>query len=180
MSSGRGEIVVRDCTEADLPASLAIFNELIPTTTVAWRDDPFTLEWRTEWFARQQERGFPVLVAVDGAEVTGVASYGDFRNTPHLEGYRFTVEHSIHVAGDRRGDGIGRLLMDALVDRARGAGLHVMVGAIDGGNVDSIRFHERMGFVEVARMPETGFKFGRWLDLVLMQRILDGSDVTSG
>ena len=178
MNGGPAAITVRDCTEADLPASLAIFNELIPTTTVAWRNDPFTLEWRAEWFARQQHRGFPVLIAVDGdagdgGEVVGVASYGDFRNTPHFEGYRFTVEHSIHVAGTRKGDAIGRALMDALVDRAREAGLHVMVGAIDGGNVDSIRFHERMGFVEVARMPEVGFKFCRWLDLVLMQRILD-------
>ncbi|MEP6624504.1 MAG: N-acetyltransferase family protein [Acidimicrobiia bacterium] len=178
MSNGWAKIAVRDCTEADLPASLAIFNELIPATTVAWRDDPFTMEWRAEWFARQQERGFPVLVAVDDDPaatnaVIGVASYGDFRNTPHFEGYRFTVEHSIHVAGDRRGDGTGRLLMEALVERARGAGLHVMVGAIDAENVDSIRFHERMGFVEVARMPETGFKFGRWLDLVLVQRTLD-------
>jgi L-amino acid N-acyltransferase YncA len=169
-------IVVRDCTIADLPASLAIFNELIPTTTVAWRAEPFTLEWRTEWFENQRERGFPVLVATDREgdddTIVGVASYGDFRNTPQFEGYRFSVEHSIHVAGDRRGRGIGRLLMDALVERARRAGLHVMVGAIDGENVDSIRFHERLGFVEVARMPETGFKFGRWLDLVLMQRVL--------
>ncbi len=163
---------MRDCGVADLPTSLAIFNELIPSTTVAWRAEPFTLEWRTEWLERQRERGFPVLVATDDDTIVGVASYGDFRNTPQFEGYRFSVEHSIHVAGDRRGDGIGRILMAALIDRARAAGLHVMVGAIDGENVDSIRFHERMGFVEVARMPETGFKFGRWLDLVLMQRIL--------
>ncbi len=170
-------ISIRDCTDADIPASLAIFNELIPTTTVAWRDEPFALETRSEWFERQQSSGFPVLVAAADhgsgvSEVVGVASFGDFRNTLHFEGYRFTVEHSIHVRGDRRASGVGRVLLDALMERARAAGIHVMVGAIDGDNVDSIRFHERMGFVEVARMPETGFKFGRWLDLVLMQRIL--------
>ena len=165
-------VTIRDSTEDDLPASLAIFNELIPMTTIAWRDEPMFLETRTQWFAAQQERGFPVLVAVDADEVVGVASYGDFRNTPHFEGYRYTVEHSIHVRGDRWGRGIGRLLLDALIDRAHAAGVHVMVGGIDATNEESLRFHERMGFVEVARMPETGFKFGGWLDLVLVQRIL--------
>ena len=165
-------ITVRDCTLRDLPATLEIFNELIPTTTVAWRAEPFTIEMRREWFERQQERGYPVLVAERAGELVGVASYGDFRNTTQFEGYRFTVEHSIHVRGDQRGAGVGRVLLDVLMGHARTADVHVMVGAIDGDNVDSIRFHERMGFVEVARMPETGFKFGRWLDLVLMQRIL--------
>lgn len=165
-------VTVRNCELADGPASLAIFNELIPTTTVAWCDEPFTMEMRGVWFERQQERGYPVLVAEAAGEIVGVASYGDFRNTPQFEGYRFTVEHSIHVRGDQRGNGVGRVLLDALIDRARAANVHVMVGGIDGDNQDSIRFHERMGFVEVARMPETGFKFGRWLDLVLMQRIL--------
>ena len=171
---------IRDCTDADVAATLAIYNELIPTTTIAWTEHPTTLPARRAWFAEQQRRGFPVLVAeTDGhgtaAEVVGVASYGDFRDTAHWEGYRFTVELSIHVRGDHHGRGTGRLLVEALVDRARAAGVHVVVAAVDGDNDGSIRFHERLGFVEVARMPEVGFKFGRWLDLVLLQRV-----VTSG
>ncbi len=165
-------LTIRDCTVEDLPESLDIYNALTETTTVAWSEVRVTLEPRAAWFADQKVRGFPVLVAVDGGAVVGVASYGDFRGYPHWEGYRFTVEHSIHVRGDRCGSGIGRVLLDALIDRARAAGVHVMVGAIDGDNEDSIRFHTRLGFVEVARMPEVGFKFGRWLDLVLVQRIL--------
>ena len=165
-------LTIRDCTVADLLESLDIYNALTETATIAWTEVRVTLESRRAWFSDQQQRGFPVLVAVDDGIVVGVASYGDFRGYPHWEGYRFTVEHSIHVRDDRRGAGIGRMLLDALIDRARAAGVHVMVGAIDGGNEDSIRFHAGLGFVEVARMPETGFKFGRWLDLVLMQRIV--------
>ncbi|MEO6469858.1 MAG: N-acetyltransferase family protein [Acidimicrobiia bacterium] len=168
---------VRACEERDLAATAELFNELIPTTTVAWTDVLTSVPERAGVIADHEAHGFPVLVAVDGEDpsaeaVLGVASYGAFRNRQRFEGYRFTVEHSIHVRGDQRGRGIGATLLTALIDHARNAGVHVMVGAIDGDNEDSLRFHERMGFAEVARMPETGFKFGRWLDLVLVQRIL--------
>jgi L-amino acid N-acyltransferase YncA len=166
-------IVVRDATVADLPATLAIYNELIATTTIAWTERHQTLEERAAWFADQQRRGFPVLVAEDGGEVVGVTAYGDFRDSIHWPGYRHTVELSIHVRGDRRRSGIGRVLMNALIEHARRSSVHVLVAGIDADNIDSIRFHESMQFVEVARMPETGRKFGRWLDLVLMQRIID-------
>jgi L-amino acid N-acyltransferase YncA len=172
------KIVVRAATAADLPATLAIYNELIGTTTTAWSEQPQTLAERREWFERQQLRGFPTLVAVDGAEVVGMTSFGDFRDSGHWPGYRFTAEHSIHVRGDRRRRGIGRLLMEELLATARARGIHVLVGAIDATNAESIRFHETCGFVEVARMPETGFKFGRWLDLVLMQRFVDAPGAT--
>jgi len=169
-------VEVRAALASDLPATLDIYNELIGSTTGAWTEEPQTLDERRAWFAGQQRRDFPMLVAVGGDEVVGMTSYGDFRDSIHWPGYRFTVEHSIHVRGDRRGAGIGRILMEALMARARRNGVHVMVGGIDAENTDSIRFHERLGFVEVARMPETGRKFGRWLDLVLMQRVLDEAD----
>jgi L-amino acid N-acyltransferase len=170
--------VVRAATPADVPATLAIYNELIGTTTWAWSEEPQTLDERREWFERQQCRNFPVLVAESGSEIVGMTSYGDFRDSVHWPGYRFTAEHSIHVRGDRRRTGIGRVLMDELIETARRNGIHVLVGAIDAANADSLRFHEACGFVEVARMPETGFKFGRWLELVLMQRVLDGPEPT--
>jgi L-amino acid N-acyltransferase len=166
-------ILVRDATVADLPVTLAIYNELIDTTTISWTDRHQTLDERAAWFANQERRGFPVLVADDDGEVIGVTAYGDFRDSIHWAGYRHTVELSINVRGDRRQSGIGRMLMHALIERARSSGVHVMVAGIDADNVDSILFHQRMQFVEVARMPETGRKFGRWLDLVLLQRILD-------
>jgi L-amino acid N-acyltransferase len=103
----------------------------------------------------------------------GVAAFGWFRDVVKRPGYRFTVENTIHVRGDRWGSGIGTELMRALIDAARQSGKHSMVAAIDGENEASIRFHERLGFVEVARMPETGAKFGRWLDLILLVLRLD-------
>ena len=136
-----------------------------------------TARARRAWFADSSARGFPVLVADDAtARSVGVASYGDFRDTAHWEGYRFTVELSIHVRADRRGAGDRAVAHGGAGRRARAAGR-----ARDGGGGrrrqrGSIRFHERLGFVEVARMPETGFKFGRWLDLVLLQRILTRRD----
>jgi phosphinothricin acetyltransferase len=166
---------VRDMVPADLPATLDIYNELIESTTVAWTERPQTLDERRAWFAEQRRRGFPTLVAVDGPEVVGMTSYGDFRDSVHWPGYRFTAEHSIHVRDDRRRGGIGRVLMHELISRARRNDIHVLVAGIDSDNIESIRFHEQLGFVEVARMPETGHKFSRWLDLVLMQRILEGA-----
>ena len=130
------------------------------------------VDGRRKWLHEHWERGDPVLVAIDGADVVGVAAYGEFRDAKRWPGYRFTVEHSIHVHQDRWGRGIGRSLLNALAERARSAGNHVMVGAIDAANVASIEFHLRLGFVEVGRMPEVGYKHDRWLGLVLVQLIL--------
>jgi L-amino acid N-acyltransferase len=112
-------------------------------------------------------------VAEEGGEIVGVAAFGWFRDAVKRPGYRFTVENTIHVREDRWGSGIGSDLMRALLDEARRSGKHSMVAAIDGSNETSIRFHERLGFVEVARMREIGAKFGRWLDLVLLELRLD-------
>ncbi|HEV7730810.1 MAG TPA: GNAT family N-acetyltransferase [Candidatus Binatia bacterium] len=164
-------MTIRDATAADLPAILAILNDVLVSSAAIWRDDPETPAERATWFAERTRRGFPVLVAVDDDDgVLGFASYGDFRA---LSGYRTTVEHSIHIRSDRRGGGLGTVLLDALVERARAAGIHVMVAGVDGGNAGSLRFHVARGFQEVARMPQVGRKYGRWVDLVLLQRLLD-------
>ena len=165
-------MIIRDAIEADMGALRDLYNALIPTTSVAWTEELQTLPERQEWFRAQHRNGHPVLVAELGGEVVGFAAYGSFRGSGKWPGYRFTVEHTIHVGQQQWGSGVGRALLEALVDRARAAGVHVMVGAVDGANDGSIRFHERLGFVEVARMPEVGRKFDRWLELVLLQRIL--------
>ena len=119
-------------------------------------------EGRTRDFAVQVARG------ADGA-VLGYASYGSFRA---YSGYRLTVEHSVYVRGDVRGQGIGAALLASLILRAQAQGLHVMVGALEAGNTASLALHASQGFSETARMPEVGWKFGRWLTLVLVQKIL--------
>ncbi len=119
--------------------------------------------------ARAGGRGFPVLVAAEGETVLGYASYGPFRA---FEGYRQTAEHSVYVAAAARRRGVAEALLRALEADARRAGLHVMLGGIAADNAPSLRLHAKLGFTETARMPEVGQKFGRWLDLVFMQKLL--------
>jgi phosphinothricin acetyltransferase len=167
---------IRDATLDDVPTITAIQSVGLTTTTHEWTERPYVETERAEWLDRQRACGNPVLVASLGGEILGWACYGPFRDTARWPGYRHTVEHTIHVREDHWGKGIGQTLLDALVMRARAVDIHVMVAAIDSSNARSIAFHERLGFVECGRMPETGRKFGRWLDLVLMQRIVgDGT-----
>jgi phosphinothricin acetyltransferase len=167
---------VRDATAADLPAVRDLYNALISTTTVAWTEEPESLPHREAWFREQQRRGFPVVVAERDGAVVGYAAYADFRGEGKWPGYRHTVEHSIHVRREDWGLGVGRALLGELMTRARRDGIHVMVAAVDGDNVDSIRFHERLGFTVVGRLPQVGRKFDRWLDLVLLQCVFDDDD----
>lgn len=167
---------IRDAVEADLPAITDIQNALIESTTIEWTEQPHTLDSRVAWWRARVDDGCPVLVAeVDGA-VVGWASYGDFRDRHRLPGYRFTAEHTIHVDRAAWGTRVAGALLAALVDRARAAGRRVLVAAVDGDNERSIRFHRRHGFDEVARMPGVGDKWGRRLDLVLLQRDLTATD----
>ena len=159
---------IRDATEADLPRILAITNEAIANTTAVWSFSPATLEARAAWLRERQTRKFPVLVAVDGADVIGFASFGDFRP---WEGYLHSVEHSVYVAPEAQRRGAGAALLAALIGRAEALGKHAMLGGIEAGNAASLALHRRFGFQEVGRLPEVGQKFGRWLDLVFMQRI---------
>lgn len=161
---------IRDATVDDMPSVCGLYNALINTTSIAWTEHEETLQQRLEWFGRQQHLGYPVLVADNGSEVIGFAALGDFRDSQKWPGYRFVVEQTVHVREDHWGRGVGRALIAELVERARELGKVVVVAGIDGANEASIRFHERLGFVEVARLPGIGFKFDQWLDLVLMQR----------
>jgi len=161
-------VTVRDAVDDDVPGILAIYNDVIATSTAVYREDPATLADRQQWFAARREQSYPILVAGDSSGILGFASYGDFRAWP---GYRFSVEHTVHIRADRRGHGVGTLLMEALIQRAIDQGKHVMIGGVDADNEASLRFHERLGFVRVARLCEVGFKFGRWLDLVFVQRV---------
>ncbi len=160
---------IRDAVGADLPGLLAIYNDVIATSTAIFTHHPATLEDRAAWWNLRVTQGYPVLVALDDSGVIGFASFGDFRAWP---GYRFTVEHSIHVRADRRGHGVGGALMAPLLRRAGAAGKHVIVAGVDAGNEPSLRFHERLGFTRVAHFRQVGFKFERWLDLIFLQRFL--------
>lgn len=159
-------IELRDATAYDLPGIMDIYNDAVLNTTAIWNDILVDIENRKEWFKLRKDRGFPVIVAVKDGAVAGYASYGDWRA---FDGYRHTREHSIYVQKDARGSGIGKLLMQALIDHAANNDVHVLIGAIEAENTASIRLHEALGFRVAGRFSEVGTKFGRWLDLTCME-----------
>lgn len=166
------EPLIRDATDADLPAILEIYNDAVAHTTAIWNDNLVDLANRRDWFAARQARGFPVLVADVDGRVAGYASYGDWRA---FEGFRHTVEHSVYVRRDLRGGGIGRTLMRRLVERARAGNIHVMIACVEAGNAASLRLHEGLGFRLVGIHREVGIKFGRWLDLACLELQVSGA-----
>jgi phosphinothricin acetyltransferase len=160
---------ITDADDADVSAITAIFNDVLRTSTAIWREQPVSEADRRTWLRSRQDGGFPVLVAREDGAVVGFASFGPFRAG---DGYDATVEHSIHVADGHRGRGVGGRLFAELEQRAHQGGKRVMVAGVDAGTVASVRFHEARGFVEVGRMPQIGQKFGRPVDLVLLQKML--------
>lgn len=164
-------MIIRDASPGDLPGILTIYNDVVATSTAIYEFDPVTLESRVAWLEARRADGYPVLVAADGDEIFGYASFGPFRAWP---GYCHTVEHSVHIRADQRRKGLGRALVESLLPIATGLGKHVIVAGIDADNGPSLRLHAALGFEEVGHFCQVGHKFGRWLDLVFMQRLLDG------
>lgn len=160
---------ITDATARDVADITALYNHSVQHSTANWTTELADEADRATWIAERQAAGLPVLVARDEAFL-GYASYGSFRAK---DGFRMTVEHSVYVVEGQQRRGIARALMEELIARARAARLHVMIGAIESQNMASLRLHEALGFVETGRMPQVGEKFGRWLDLSLLQLVLD-------
>lgn len=160
---------IRLAEEKDLKKILEILNYEIANSTAVYDDVDRSESFIQTWFSEKNKLGFPVFVAVDNNTVLGYGTYGKYR--PH-DGFRFTVEHSIYISKENRGGGIGKLLMQELINAAKKNGFHAIIAGIDAENVKSCHFHEEFGFVEVGRLKEVGFKFDRWLDLVFMQKML--------
>ena len=167
----RPVVLIRPATPDDLPAITEIYNAFLETTSHEWTETLHTVEERAQWLSAKQAGGWPALVAVDEDDdsVLGWATYGDFRDSQRWPGYRFTVEHSIHVAERAWRRGVGRALVSALVEHARADGKRVMIAAIDSANLRSIDFHAGLGFRQVGFLPGVGDKWGQRLSLVLLQ-----------
>ena len=151
-------------------AILAIFNEAIANSTALYDYQPRVAESMVGWFEAKARGRYPVIgIEDDAGTLMGFGSYGAFRAWP---AYKYTVEHSIYIDTRFRGRGIGRRLLEAVVDAAVKQDYHVMVGGIDAANAVSIRLHERLGFRHCGTVAQAGFKFGRWLDLAFYQKIL--------
>ena len=162
--------MIRDAKPDDAEAIAEIYNDAVRNTTAIWNEIEVDAQNRRNWIAERQGSGYPVLVWDQGGKAVGYASFGPFR--PH-DGYHLSVEHSVYVHRDHRAGGKGAQMMEALIARARKSGFHVMIAAVDAANTGSVRLHERLGFAHVGMMPQVGKKFGRWLDLALLQLVLD-------
>lgn len=159
-------MIVRQARAQDAPAIARIVNDIVQDTLIT-----FTTRLRDPGSVRSdiEARGAAFVVAEAEHTVLGFATYGTFRNGP---GYAHTKELSINLVPAARGQGVGRQLMQRLEAVANQAGVHVLVAGISSANPTGVEFHAALGFREVGRMPEVGFKAGRWLDLILMQKNL--------
>ncbi len=161
---------ITDAVESDIPAITAIYNDVIRSSTAVFNDAAVSVEDRVGWWKARAAQGYPVLVAKDEMGIAGFATFGDFRPWP---GYRFTVEGTIHIDASARRKGVGAALLQTLIARARATGKHVMVAGVDSANVASLGFLERSGFERVGHLREVGYKFGRFLDLIFLQYLLE-------
>jgi phosphinothricin acetyltransferase len=162
-------VTIRAVEVADAEAIAAIYNPEVLTSTVTFDLVPRTLDEQREWIV-EHSGSYPAIVAVDGdGAVIGFASLTAYRPRP---AYATTVESSVYVRTDRQTSGVGRALMERLVEVAVAHGFHSMVARIVGGHEASIALHEKVGFTIVGTELEVGRKFGKWLDVVVMQRML--------
>jgi L-amino acid N-acyltransferase len=159
-------VSVRDARDEDILAMLGIYNEAVRTTTAVWNETSRTEQEQREWLESKRSQSFPVLVAEQEGELVGFCTFGPFRA---WHGYRFTVENSIYVHRDHRRRGVARELLTALITHARAQKLHVMIAGIEAENLASLQLHESVGFMQAAHLHEVGYKFNRWLDLILME-----------
>jgi L-amino acid N-acyltransferase YncA len=158
--------LIRPYQPEDAPAVREIINNSILHTFHNYDYEPKSLDEVSHLFETKLKDGFPVLVGVIEEEICGYATFGKFRTKP---GYNTTVEHSIYLNEKAQGQGMGTEMMRQLIALAREQGYHVMIAGMDSDNLGSYRFHQRLGFQEVARFPEVAFKFDKWLTLVFMQ-----------
>lgn len=162
-------IILREAIEKDMADVLEIINYEILHTTAIWDYDIRTLQQQVAIFQDKKNQNFPFIVAEKEGKIVGFGTYGSFRQKI---GYRFTVEHSVYVHKDYFGNRIGTLLLQELISIAKAQNLHTMIGVIDSENEGSIRFHEKLGFVTMGHLKQSGYKFDRWLDSVFLQLLL--------
>jgi L-amino acid N-acyltransferase len=169
-AGAEGAIVIRDATDADVPAIVDILNVEIAESPYVYAEVPVTIGERRVWLANHRAANLPVLIAqsADDPLVLGWAALSPYRPS---SGYRFTAELSVYVSRGAQRRGIGRALVKALTSTAEGARcLHALVGSVDAENIPSLELLGRLGFVEAARLTEVGYKFGQWRTHLLVLR----------
>lgn len=169
-------MILRPATHADLSAIRAIYAHAVTHGTASFELTPPDEAEMTRRFLALMDGGYPYLVAEDG-RLLGYAYAGPYRPRP---AYRWTVENSVYVSPEAKGSGVGRALLAALIEAAEAKGYRQMIAVIgDSDNAPSIGLHRALGFEHVGTFRSVGFKHGRWLDSVLMQRSLGLGDATT-
>lgn len=161
--------MIRPAEPTDAASIARVWNPVIRDTAITFQPLERDEAELRAWIAGKHEAGHAVFVAVADGAVAGFAAYGQFRQGL---GYRHTVEHTLVLGPEARGRGLGRALLRAVEDHARAGGARSIWAGISAENPAGRAFHAACAFAEVARLPEVGFKFGRWIDLVLMTKRL--------
>ncbi|MFV2051955.1 GNAT family N-acetyltransferase [Aliiroseovarius sp. YM-037] len=160
---------IRRATEDDIPTILAIWNPEIRNSATTFNSVEKSEADVRAMLIEKADAGFAFLVAEVSGAVVGFAYYSQFRGGA---GYARCMEHSVYLAPEAKGRGIGRALMTEIEDHARSIGAHTIFAGVSADNPAGVAFHESVGYIVVARLSEVGWKFGRWLDLVLLQKHL--------
>lgn len=161
--------MIRPAAPRDIPAIMDFWNPMIRDSIITFSSQEKTAEGLAQMMADRRRAGREFLVAETGGAVVGLASYDQFRAG---NGYAHTMEHTIILSPTAQGRGLGRALMVAIEDHARDAGAHGMIAGVSGENAAGLGFHRALGYRQVGLVPQAGRKFGRWLDLVLLHKLL--------
>lgn len=163
------DIYIATASTEHLTDILKIINYHILNTTAIYDYKIRTFEEQLSIFNHKKNNDFPLFVAIENETVIGFATYDNFRNKA---AFQYTVEHSIYIDNNHQGKGIGKLLMKKLIDYAKQTSIKSMIGVIDNDNIESIKFHEQFGFINIGKITSSGYKFDKWLDTVFMQLII--------
>ncbi|WP_096549763.1 GNAT family N-acetyltransferase [Ureibacillus thermosphaericus] len=158
--------MIRPMTMEDLDSVLEIYNDAILNTTALYRTEPETLEGKQRWFLEIEKENNPMFVYEEDGEVVGFAAFKRFVSN---EGYKYSMEHSVYVSAKHRGKGIGKKLLQKLIEEAKKREVRTLIALIDSDNIASIKLHEQFGFHFAGRLQHVGYKFGKWLDIVYYQ-----------
>lgn len=158
--------MIRFATKEDLPAILEIYNDAILNTTAVYTYEAQTLENRAQWFDIKTANNEPIFVFELDDKAVGFATYGSFRDWP---AYQYTIEHSIYVDKDYRGNGIAQKLLTDLLTDVKAKGYKTIVAGIDATNDKSIHLHKKFNFSYSGTITNVGYKFDQWLDLAFYQ-----------
>ena len=162
------EPIIRPATDVDLPAILDIYNEQVLNSTATFDIEPRTMAAQLQW-VKQFAPPYVLLVAEDDGGITAWGCLHPYGGKP---GYRFTTEDSVYVRAGHRANRLGRRVLGALLEAAERNGFHAVIARIAGDNPASVRLHESFGFERIGYESEVGYKFDRWLDVVVMERVL--------